>query len=71
MEDRVEKLMEDIKGLDEKVEESGLSDLEILGRKDKFCELWRFLNAKYVKMVQMSRSKWLKEGDANSKINKL
>jgi len=32
--------MEDIKGLDEKGEESGFTDLEILGRKDKFCELW-------------------------------
>lgn len=41
--------------------------MEIRGRKDKFCELWRLLKAKDVKVVKWSRSKWLRKGDAHSK----
>jgi len=55
MDDRVEVLMEQIKGLDEKGEVGGLCDAEILKARD-------------IMVVQRSHSKWLKEGDANSKF---
>jgi ornithine cyclodeaminase/alanine dehydrogenase-like protein (mu-crystallin family) len=57
MDERVEVLTEEIKGLDEKGEVGGLSDLEVLNRKDKFGELWRLLKGKNAMMVQRSRSK--------------
>jgi len=45
MEERVERLVEDIKGLDEKSEEGELSVVEVEIRKFKFEELWRILKA--------------------------
>jgi len=68
MEERMEKLVEDIKGLDEKGEEVALSNMEIQDRKHKFEELWRLLRATDSLLVQKSKSRWLKDGDANSKF---
>jgi len=45
-----------------------INDLEVSTWKTKFEELWRLLKAKDVMIVQRSRSRWLKEGDANSKF---
>lgn len=45
--------------------------MEILGPKDKFCELWRLLKAKDAKVVKWSQSKWLRKGDAHSKKKKI
>lgn len=45
-----------------------LSDLEVTIRKSKFEDLWRLLKAKDLLLLQRSRLRWLKEGDANSKF---
>jgi len=68
MDGRLEKLVEDIADLDLKGDAGLLSGVEIQRRKDLFGELRRILKAKNALMVQRSRSKWLKEGDANSKF---
>ena len=46
MEERVEKLAEEIRVLDEKGEEGSLVEEEVSARKDRFEELWRLLKAK-------------------------
>jgi len=68
MEERVVKLVEEIKGLDERGEEGTLEDVDVLNRKSKFEELWKLLKVKDALIVQRSRSRWLKEGDANSRF---
>jgi len=68
MEERLVRLVEDIKNLDEKGEEGTLTEREVGLRKEMFKELWRLLKAKDALLVQRSRSRWLKEGDANSKF---
>jgi len=67
MEERVERLVDDIKELDEKDEEVGLEKEEIASRKSKFCDLWKILRVRDASIVQRSRARWMKEGDANSK----
>ena len=44
-----------------------LSGEEVEVRKMKFQEMWSLLRCKDASMFQRSKSKWLKEGDANSK----
>jgi hypothetical protein len=68
MEARIVEVVEDIKDLDVRGELVGLSTQEMEGRKEKFVTLWRLLRSKEALMFQRSRSKWLKEGDANSKF---
>ena len=68
MEERVESLVEVIRSLDEKGEEGVLSELDVSLRKAKFEKLWRVLKAKDALIAQRSKSRWLKEGDANSKF---
>lgn len=68
MDERVERLVVEIKYLDEKCEEGGLTQPEVDLRKEKFEELWKILKAKDALIVQRSRSRWLKEGDTNSKF---
>lgn len=67
MKGRLENLAEDIAELDIKGEAGLLTGVEVQRRKDLFGELWRILKAKNALTVQRSRSKWLREGDANSK----
>jgi len=67
MEDRIVKLVEEIAELDVRGEEVLLTDVEVILRKEKFGSLWRLLRAKDSMLVQRSGSKWLKEGDANTK----
>lgn len=45
----------------------GLEEFEVQLRKLKFVDFWRLLKVRDSMMMQRSRSKWLKEGDANSK----
>jgi hypothetical protein len=62
---RVSRLVEDIKDLDLRGELGGLTPLEVTVRKDLFVELWKFKEAS---IFQRSKSKWLLQGDANSKF---
>ncbi|GAU24549.1 hypothetical protein TSUD_148900 [Trifolium subterraneum] len=66
LEARVEELMGEISELDKRGEEVGLSQHEVEIRKEKFGGLWKLLKSKEALLFQRSRSKWLKEGDANT-----
>lgn len=66
-EENARRLVEEISKLNCKGEDVGLEELEIQSRKSKFVEFWRILKTRDSMMAQRSRSKWLKEGDANSK----
>jgi hypothetical protein len=52
--------------LELKCENEGLDEAELLVRKEKFNILWMLLKSKDSMEFQKSRSRWLKEGDANS-----
>ncbi|CAJ2644334.1 unnamed protein product [Trifolium pratense] len=68
MEARIGGLVMEIQDLDSKGETMGLSRQEVSSRKEKFGELWKFLKSKEALIFQISRSKWLKEGDCNTKF---
>jgi hypothetical protein len=63
---KIADLMEGIEVLDLKGESDGLSEVELLLRKTKFSQLWLLLKSKDSLEFQRSRSRWLKEGDANT-----
>jgi len=63
----VKLLVEDIPNLDAKGELVALSNEEVELRKVKFKEMWRLLKCREASVFQRSKSKWLKEGDENSK----
>ncbi|WJX17552.1 hypothetical protein P8452_07455 [Trifolium repens] len=67
METKIKELVTVIKDLDIKGEGVGLSSQEVSSRKEKFEDLWRTLKNKEAITFQRSRSKWLKEGDGNTK----
>jgi hypothetical protein len=67
MDDRISSLIDEIHDLDVKSEEIGLLGDEVVLRKSKFSNLWNLLKSKEAILFQRSRSKWLREGDANSK----
>jgi hypothetical protein len=67
MDTKIRLLVEDIKDLDVKGELVVLSEEEVDSRKRKFSELWHLLKSKDSLIVQRSRARWLKEGDANTR----
>jgi uncharacterized protein YhbP (UPF0306 family) len=68
VEDRITKIVEDIKGLDLRGEASGLIPQEVEVRKTLFDQYWNLQKIKEASIFQRSRSKWLRQGDANSKF---
>jgi len=65
MDGRLDILVVEIADLDVKGEGGELSGEEVQRRKALFGEMWRILKAKRALTVQRSKSKWLREGDAN------
>ncbi|MCH86377.1 putative transposon TX1 protein, partial [Trifolium medium] len=68
MESRLVKLVEDIKDLDVRGESVGLDNNEVSIRKELFVEYWKLQKHREAIIFQRSRSKWLGQGDANSKF---
>jgi hypothetical protein len=58
-------LVEEIKDIDVRGELMTLSEEEVELRKVHFRSLWHLLRSKEALLVQRSRDRWLKEGDAN------
>ena len=67
LEVQINDLIKEIANLDERGERSLLNDEEVCMRKDKFGNLWRHLKARDSLVVQRSRVRWMKEGDANTR----
>ena len=65
MDGRLDILVAKIADLDVKGEGGELCGEEVQRRKALFGEMWRILKAKRALTVQRSKSKWLREGDAN------
>jgi hypothetical protein len=68
METKMDEIVADIQDLDVREELVGLSHQEVESRKEKFVTLWKLVRSKEALTFQRSRSKWLKEGDANTKF---
>ncbi|MCH94158.1 LINE-1 reverse transcriptase like, partial [Trifolium medium] len=66
-EEKKRQLVDKILELDIRSESSGISCEEVVMRKQLFDELWRLLKNIDASIFQRSRSKWLKEGDGNSR----
>jgi hypothetical protein len=66
MESNIGELTDAIELLELKGERDGLSELELLERKKKFNQLWLLLKSKEGIEFQKSRTRWLREGDANT-----
>jgi exonuclease III len=66
--ERIAVIVEEIKEIDTRGESGSIADHEIILRKTLFHELWRRLKSKDTAIYQSSRSKWLRQGDANSKF---
>jgi hypothetical protein len=65
---RVKKIVEDIQELDIRGEIVGLSSNEVMLRKELFVDFWDLQKFKEANIFQKSRSKWLSQGDANSRF---
>lgn len=65
LDERVAVVTEEIEELYVNGELGVLSIQEMETRKELFGELWKLLKSKEASIVQRSRSKWLKVGDAN------
>jgi hypothetical protein len=65
---KIEDLITKIELLDLKGEGEGLSEDEVILRKTKFEQLWLLMKSKDSLEFHKSRSRWLKEGDANTRF---
>ncbi|WJX12703.1 hypothetical protein P8452_03171 [Trifolium repens] len=65
---RIKKLVEDICVMNLKGESLGLNSQEIVLRKNLFGEFWKLQKIKEATLFQRARSRWLSQGDANSKF---
>jgi hypothetical protein len=65
---RKKRLIKGISDLDVKSEVVGLEEAEVVERKKLFEELWFLLKNIDALTFQRARSKWLKEGDSNSRF---
>ncbi|MCI04221.1 transposon TX1 putative protein, partial [Trifolium medium] len=63
---KIEKVTGEIEVLELKCENVGLDEADLLERKEKFDYLWMLLKSKESMEFQKSRSRWLREGDANT-----
>ena len=68
IDDRITRLKEEIEELDVRGEESLLNEEEVQTRRNNFSLFWSLLKSKDSLVVQKSRVKWLKEGDADTKF---
>ncbi|WJX49459.1 hypothetical protein P8452_35893 [Trifolium repens] len=68
VDNRICNIVEDISVLDIRGEASGLNNEEVLLRKNLFVEYWKLQKIKETSIFQRSRSKWLCQGDANSRF---
>ncbi|WJX68716.1 hypothetical protein P8452_53059 [Trifolium repens] len=68
LKEKKKRLIHDINVLDIKSESMGLVEVEVVERKKIFEELWNILKSIDTMTFQRSRSKWLKEGDSNSRF---
>jgi hypothetical protein len=66
-EEKRKELIEKILSLNVRSENGGISDTEVAQRKQLFVELWTLLKSIDSMFFNRARSKWLKEGDSNSK----
>jgi hypothetical protein len=60
--------VDDIRELDLRSESSGLSEAEVVLRKQLFAEMWHIRISTESIMRQRSRQTWLQEGDSNSRF---
>jgi hypothetical protein len=67
VENRIAKIVEDIEELDIRGESTGLSSQEVLLRKDLFVDFWKLQKIREASIFQRLKSKWLRQGDENSK----
>jgi hypothetical protein len=65
---KIDKLVEDISGLDVKSEMNGLSIEEVSLRKQLFEEMWHLRISKESVISQRARQNWLRQGDLNTKF---
>jgi len=68
MKERITKLREEIEAADVRGESFLFTEEEVTIRMDNFSKIWSLLKAKDSLVVQRSRVKWLKEGDASTKF---
>jgi hypothetical protein len=64
---KIAKIVKDINLLDIQSEESGISDVEVVARKNLFAQMWHLKIGKESILAQRLRMEWLKDGDTNSR----
>jgi hypothetical protein len=67
VDNKIAKLVLEINDLDIKSEGAGLLEDEVVRRKNLFAQMWHLKISKESVLAQRSRTKWLKEGDENSR----